>query len=170
MAPRPRLVPVAPPPAGATGPRFNQGEPYHAPTLIKRVPQITTITAADVERDFAAAKTPGERASLAETIAAQRDPETFTILARLYAKEPVATVREALIAGLIEVDEEEHTPAKIALLGGALKKEPRNVRRAALDVLAQIDSPEAIALLKKAAKEDTDFQIREAAKAFLADQ
>ena len=138
-----------------------------APRLVESPAQAAIaeeVTVAGLVKEFSAARTSEERADIARSIAAQDAPESLGAIIRLFAAERVPLVKEALVAGLGDLDKDDAVPAKVAFLASALKGQPRNVRSAALGVLAIIDTPAARVLIRGTAKQDSDHEIREEAK------
>lgn len=95
------------------------------------------------------------------------DAESLREITTLFRKARHPAEREALIAALADTDFTKELDGKLALLTTALSGHPRNVRDAALGVVAQIEDPRAIALIKKVALSDPDHEMREAAKALI---
>ncbi len=124
----------------------------------------------ELEREYLRATDPRERATAAAAVVSIGTAEAVAAAARLFYNERDPRAREALIAALADLPAEDFLEARLPLLTKALaRSQPRSVRTAALDVLAALDDPRALALLLRAAREDPDKELREAAAARAAD-
>ncbi len=139
--------------------------PLPTPALPQRV-----VRTSELVTEYLLIENVSERGDLARSIASMDDAESLRELTTLFRRARHPAEREALIAALADTDFTTELDGKLALLTTALGSQPRNVRDAALGVVAQIEDPRAIALIKKVAASDPNHEVREAAKALLAAQ
>lgn len=124
----------------------------------------------EMEREYLRTTDPRERAATAAAVVSIGTAEAVAAAARLFYNERDPRAREALIAALADLPAEDFLDARLPLLTKAMaRSQPRSVRTAALDVLATLDDPRARALLLRAARDDPDKELREAAAAHAAD-
>ena len=126
---------------------------------------VEPVTVATLKKEYLAARKSEDRADIARMIAGEAMPESFKTIVYLFGIERVPEVKEALLAGLGDMDKDEAVAEKITFLTSAMKGQPRSVRSTALDVLALLDTPESRALVRKAATHDPDQEIRNTAAA-----
>jgi HEAT repeats len=124
-------------------------------------------TVAELESRFRAEREPGARVEIITEIVGHNDASAVGAIARLFKSERTPSVKEALIAGLADIDPEAAPAERFTILAGAIRGQPRNVRTTAIDLLSQSDEPRDIALLAKAAVEDPDGEVRELAREIL---
>jgi HEAT repeat protein len=128
------------------------------------------VTVTEWELEFARAADDEARAEAARGLASLETPEAIAALARLFATPRSYSQRVAIVSALSDAQSDATLEAKLKLLTAALLPgQPRDVRRAALDVAAQLDDPRAVALLRTAATSDADRQLREFATAALSE-
>ena len=105
------------------------------------------------------------RGEIVREIAGANNTDAVLALGRLFQSERNSVTRLAIITALGDVDTDAAPQARMATLTSALHGQPRDVRIAALDSLAQLDDPRALALLRRTGAEDADKQVRETAVA-----
>jgi hypothetical protein len=120
---------------------------------------------ADAEREFLASREKETQLEAVSEIAGHNDAAAVETLARIFPRSQDPEVKESVLARLADIDPAVAPETRIALLQGALFGQPRNVRLTALDVLGQSEDPRALIALQRAAREDPDKSIREAAAA-----
>ncbi len=120
-------------------------------------------TAAELEQRFRATRDLPAQLDLLDEIAGRNDDEAVRVIGRLFPSARHPELKETLIAKLADIDPEAAPEERFRILDSALRNQPRNVRSAAIDVLAQSDEPQALALLRRSAREDPDRPLREAA-------
>jgi hypothetical protein len=118
-----------------------------------------------LEQQFRAARTAEERVEIAREIASANDALAVAAIARLFPSERHPAVKIALLANLSDIEHETAIEARLSLLGSAVRGQPRNVRTAALDSLAQLDDSRIFPLLDRVATTDPDKEVREVAAA-----
>lgn len=162
---------VAPPEVAAPSPHVSpivearEPTPEAAPAPL---PPPRTIRTSELVAEYLQIEEVTERGDLARSIASMDDAESLREITALFRKARHPAEREALIAALGDTDFTKELDGKLALLTTALSGHPRNVRDAALGVVAQIEDPRAVALIKKVAQSDPDHEVREAAKALIS--
>lgn len=144
--------------------------PTPAPPAPTPTPPQRVVRTSELVTEYLLIENVSERGDLARSIASMDDAESLRELTTLFRRARHPAEREGLIAALGDTDFTTELDGKLALLTTALGSQPRNVRDAALGVVAQIEDPRAIALIKKVAASDPDHEVREAAKALLADE
>lgn len=106
-----------------------------------------------------------DRIELAGEIASWNDSEAVQAIGRLFRAEHHPAIKLALLGGLNDISSATALDARLDVLTFALHGQPRDVRTAALDSLAQIDDPRIAPLLKKVMTTDPDHEVREIASA-----
>jgi hypothetical protein len=119
----------------------------------------------ELEQRFLGTQEKDAQIDVVAEIAGHNNADAVQTLARVFrqARDPV--VKETILSRLADIDPEVAPFERIDLLQGALFAQPRNVRLTALDVLAQSEDPRALLAVRRAAREDPDKLIREAAAA-----
>ncbi len=129
-------------------------------------PLPEAASAREFEAEYLRTTDAADRARLAPALASLDDADANETVARLFRIERVAAVREALVSALADTQRDTHLEAKLRLVTAALDRgQPRNVRRAALDVAAYLEDPRGLQLLRRAAKSDPDHELRDTAGA-----
>ena len=124
--------------------------------------------ARDFEEEFLRAREPEAWENSAQQLASLEAPEGIQALNRLFTRAQNYRQRVALIGALADSHSDATLATKLAILQTAMAPaQARQVRSAALDVALQLDDPRALALIRRAAKEDPDSQIRELARTAL---
>jgi len=119
-----------------------------------------------LEAQFRAAQGKEDRMDLARQIADLNDAGAIESIGRLFALERHPDIKLALITDLNDMDSEAAPAARLAILSSALGgDQPRNIRAAALDSLANIEDPRVEAILKQAMSGDPDHEVRDQAAA-----
>jgi hypothetical protein len=118
-----------------------------------------------LEAQFRAVQGKDERIDLAGQIANWNNASAIEALSRLFTFERHPDVKLALITDLNDIDSEAAPETRLGLLSSALRDQPRNVRAAALDSLAQIQDPRVEPILRQAMSDDPDQEMREQAAA-----
>jgi len=154
----PRAIPV------------NGWEPTRATDATEAAPAGTAVTSPEpspreLEQQFLATREKDAQIDLAAEIAAHNNADAVQTLGRVFRQARDSSVKESILAHLADIDPQAAPIDRIELLQGALFGQPRNVRLAALDVLGQCEDPRALLALRRAAREDPDKLIREAATA-----
>jgi hypothetical protein len=172
--PEPMLEPIASgemPEPHATFAAPSMPVPPHPAALSLPKPPARAVTLAEIEAEYSKADTLEAREEAARSMASMDSPEAVASLSRLFAARSEYPDRVAIIGALDDCQSAAALEAKLGLLGRALAaNQPREVRRAAIDAAAQLDDPRAIDLLRRAAKDDSDPQIRELASSVLPEQ
>jgi hypothetical protein len=159
---RERLVPNALPVNGA--------EPAREIDVMEAAASGAAVTppepsAVELEQRFRATQRKDGQLELVAEIAGHNNADAVQTLGRIFREARDPAVKEAILSGLADIDPQVAPSDRIALLQGALFGQPRNVRLTALDVLGQCDDPRALFAVRRAAREDPDQLIREAAAA-----
>ncbi len=173
LTPRTSPVPAPPlPEVATTPPPRRQSEPARVLHPISDVRQAAVGDVAqpasvmEMEREYLRTTDPRERAIAAASVVSIGTAEAVAAAARLFSYERDPRAREALVAALADLPAEDFLDARLPILTKALAhSQPRSVRITALDVLTALDDPRALALLQRAAHDDPDKDIREAAAA-----
>lgn len=147
------------PEALAAGVPF-QPSPGRADAPVEPQPPVFVL-----EAQFRAAQGKDERIDLAGQIANWNNASAVEALGRLFTFERHPDIKLALITDLNDIDSEAAPETRLALLASALRDQPRNIRAAALDSLAQIEDPRVEPILQQAMSNDPDEEMREQAAA-----
>jgi HEAT repeat protein len=132
-------------------------------------PPVRAATAQEILAEFGRASDPESRAEVARNLASLDTVESIEMLARLFATARAYPDRVSIVGALSDSQSDITVEARLAILRSALAPgQVRQVRSVALDVAAQIEDPRAVDILRQAAKNDPDSQIRELAKAALS--
>jgi hypothetical protein len=158
-APVPADVPVKFPPARVDA-SAGADAPAGADTPAGPLPPVSAL-----EAQFRAAQGKEARIDLAGQIADWNDAGAIEALGRLFTFERHPEVKLALITDLNDIDPQSAPESRLALLSTALRDQPRNIRAAALDSLANIEDPRAESILKQAMSNDPDYELRQQAAA-----
>jgi len=118
-----------------------------------------------LEAQYHHTRVTADRIELASEIASWNDSAAVQAIGRLFKSEAHPEIKLALLSGLNDINSEAALDARLDVLTFALHGQPRNVRTAALDSLAQIDDPRIAALLKKVMTTDPDHEVRVTATA-----
>ena len=118
-----------------------------------------------LESQYHHTRATADRIELASEIASWNDSAAVQAIGRLFKSEPHPETKLALLSGLNDINSEAALDARLDVLAFALQGQPRNVRTAALDSLAQIDDPRVAPLLKKVMTTDPDHEVRVTATA-----
>ncbi len=122
-------------------------------------------TVGQLELRYRGERETAARGEIVREIAGVNNADAVLALGRLFQNERNSVTRLAIITALGDVDTDAAPQARMATLTSALHGQPRDVRIAALDGLAQLDDPRALALLRRTGAEDADKQVRETAVA-----
>jgi hypothetical protein len=120
---------------------------------------------AELEREFLEGGQKEAQLEAVVEIAGHNSEAAVESLARIFSRGRDSEVKESILARLADIDPEAAPVARIGLLERALFGQPRNVRLTAVDLLGQSEDPRALIALRRAAREDSDKLIREAAAA-----
>jgi hypothetical protein len=134
--------------------------PPASSSQLETAPSISTL-----EQQFRIANAPGDRETLAAEIAGWNDTSAVLAIQRLFRTERHPKVKVALLANLADINADASLDARLSLLTAALHGQPREVRMAALDSLAQLDDPRVPLALKQTITADPDHEVRELATA-----
>jgi hypothetical protein len=104
-----------------------------------------------------------ERVDHVQDLAGRNTVEAVMAIQMLFRTERHPKVKAALLAGLGDMDVALVPEIRRQLLATALRREGREVRSTALDLLGEDDSPTATALLGQAMKSDPDQELRDVA-------
>ena len=138
---------------------------------VRSAPKISpTVQTRELVAEYLRIQDVRERGDLARSIASMDDSESLREIVTLFHRSRHPDEREALISALGDTDFSTELDGKLSLLASALVGQARNVRSAALGVVGRIEDPRAVALVKRVARTDPDHEVREAAKAFIAEQ
>lgn len=154
-------VPSVPPPTAATV------RSVHAsgPTASEQTPPVSKEREQkrlnDLEKLYVVTNDTEERSTIIDTISDLETPAIVPVIGRLFAIETDAELKESLIdaVGWSEVTDSEKAAIYSSALGTG---QPANVRMAAIEGLAELDSKEALPLVRPLA-EDADMEVRKAA-------
>lgn len=124
-------------------------------------------TVREVEQRFLASRSTAEKIETITTLAGYNDDAAVQAIARLFTRESHPDVKVALISSLADIDPECAPTDRFNLLSSALTRQPRNVRAAALDVLAGLDNPRVDAILRRMKVGDPDREMRDIARALI---
>jgi len=130
-------------------------------------PAKPEVTLAEVERRFLGTQNAEARADLASEVAGFNNAPAVEAISRLFQRERHPTVKAALLASLADIDAAQAAELRLQLLASALQGQPRDVRTTAIENLAQLESPQAMALIQNAVKHDPDSAVREVASELL---
>ncbi|MEA3209740.1 MAG: hypothetical protein QOE70_2797 [Chthoniobacter sp.] len=154
------VAPAEPAPADPVA----KAEPPEAPPPTD-APADLPPSVAELEQQFRAAGSVEDRIELARQIADGNNTGAVRALGRLLQLERQPAVKLALLARLNDIDPEVAPEARLDALAFALIGQPRNVRIAVLESLAQIDDPRVGPLLQKAMTTDPGREVRNTAAA-----
>jgi hypothetical protein len=125
----------------------------------------TERSLAELEREFLSNGEKDTQLEAVAQIAGHNTEAAVESLARIFSRVRDSEVKESILARLADIDPEAAPVARITLLERALFGQPRSVRLTAVDLLGQSEDPRALLALRRAAREDSDKLIREAAAA-----
>ena len=138
--------------------------PSSPPPVVDGAPPPVSVV--EMESEYRRTADPRERANAAVSVVSIGTAEAVAAAARLFHTERDPRAREALVAALADLPADEFLDVRLSIYTEALaRSQPRSLRTAALDALAALDDPRSLALLRRAAREDPDKELREAAAA-----
>ena len=127
------------------------------------VAPLPEVPVRELERQLQATRGTDARIELLREIAGRNDAEAVQALTRVFHSERHPTVKLQIVSLLGDVDEQAAPQARMELLKSALAGQARDVRLAAIDLLAGIETKEASGILRRIAATDPDTEVRQLA-------